>query len=210
MGSRAGERISQLDGTKSFWRVKPPGALCTPPAHEPLSFSSVVRTLTRPRRWMALSILSQRVAVKQKILLMLRRCPLRELLALAHELLTLQLSETADWSWRSEEITPIWATVKRSPTHMHVEKHITSHLIERSSALHSCLLAVLILQSSVVVVSPIYNWYPQHGMACLPCLKGSAQRLWILTTFCSCFRRWDGLKRWERRPGWLGNGRKSH
>lgn len=83
-------------------------------------------------------------------------------------------------------------------THVHV-KHITTHLIERSSALHSCLFAALTLQSSAAVVTPIYNWYPQRGMGCLLCLKGSAQRLRILTTSCPCFRgRDDG-------GGWLLN-----
>lgn len=78
-------------------------------------------------------------------------------------------------------------------THVHV-KHITTHLIERSSALHSCLFAALTLQSSAAVVTPIYNWYPQHGMGCLPCLKGSAQRLRILTTSCPCFREQDEFR----------------
>lgn len=85
------------------------------------------------------------------------------------------------------------------------ETHITTHLIERSSALHSCLFAVLTLQSSAAVVTPIYNWYPQRGMGCLPCLKGSAQRLRILTTSCPCFRGRDELRWWERKGGWLLN-----
>lgn len=83
------------------------------------------------------------------------------------------------------------------------ETHISTHLIERSSALHSCLLAVLTLQSSAAVVTPIYNWYPQHGMGCLPCLKGSAQRLRILTTSCPVFQGAGGERRWwERRWEW--------
>ncbi len=46
----------------------------------------------------------------------------------------------------------------RWSVHIHThETHITTHLIERSSALHSCLFAVLTLQSSAAVVTPIYN-----------------------------------------------------
>lgn len=37
-------------------------------------------------------------------------------------------------------------------------------------------------------------------MGCLPCLKGSAQRLRILTTSCPCFRGRDEL-RWWRKTG---------
>lgn len=95
-----------------------------------------------------------------------------------------------------------WSVCTHTHTLTH-KTHITTHLIERSSALHSCLFAVLTLQSSAAVVTPIYNWYPQRGMGCLPCLKGSAQRLSILTTSCPCFRGRDELRWWERRGGWL-------
>lgn len=46
-------------------------------------------------------------------------------------------------------------------------------------------------QSEAAMLPPIYNWYPELGMACLPHLKVCAQSLRTLTTSCHYFwKQW--------------------
>ena len=90
-------------------------------------------------------------------------------------------------SWGSGENTPIWWRRGRWSAHTH-ETHISTHLIERSSALHSCLFAVLTLQSSAAVVTPIYNWYPQRGMGLPPVFEGLGSKVEHLDNFLPLFQ----------------------
>lgn len=81
-------------------------------------------------------------------------------------------------------------------THTFKETHTNpkgTHLIERFPVLQGCLSLLWHgnpWQSMAAMQTPIYNWKPPVGMACLPHLKACAQSLKILTISWLCI--------WER------------
>lgn len=77
--------------------------------------------------------------------------------------------------------------------HTHSKKHTptpkTSDINIPSSPRLS--FPTLTWQSMAAVLTPIYNWKPPVGMACLPHLKSCPQSLKILTTSCLCHWKSD-------------------